>query len=347
MQSLIHSAAALAAMSKLGAYTMGKVGSLAALAAAKKGGASLAMLGMAGMKPEHAIATSYEELLEEYEKAGTRYGITPHRYWSTVGFPFIVEQSYVDANGFTRYLARCPAQTFGQYFGYAVGDEVGAFGLPPVTTNFRASYAETNLLTRRSTNDEDFAIHGISATARGVRVVYPNAGVTVAGTTDPEADAFYPVVQAGASILTDTSSTILPPEVSSPLMLQDVAVTALRGRMSYQIFWDNKASDYLALHCDVPEGGANTYLNSHGQPTMDNFFTLKDGWTWRKSDRPRDKLMTIYGRVEQDVWIAVVQPPLNEDLSPTTGDLGALDRFWLEIRLALHGVGFYYPSENV
>lgn len=306
------------------------------------------------MEQKYVVATTYEELVKRYEDQKQSYGMTDHRYWSTGGYPFSVEQQYTDVNGFIRYALLCQKQTNVEFFAYGLKDEVGGFGLPPVTaalpTGFRASYAETNLLNKRQTNNEDFAIQGLSATSVGCRVQYPSVITATSTAFGVQAGAaatspFNQVIGSGGAVITDPASTVVPPEVSSSLVLRDTLMEALRGKISFQIFWDGKASDILAMLTDVPEGGANSYLWAHGEPSTHNFFRLKDGWTWNKSDGKRDKDLAIYGRVEQDTWVTVTLPPLNQ--LTTAANIGNLQTLWLQIKIALHGTAFYWPSENI
>ncbi len=295
---------------------------------------------------DQQMPTAFDRFAAEYKAMGTPFHIAPHSYYSTGAFPFQVDSTYTDPNGFTRVLLKCAAQTAIVFFSTGIAEPADGMGLP--TAPFKNTDAETNLATGLQTNDEDFAVEGLAATARGVRIQYPAGDATHAGISSLPATvtAAAKAMLAGGAVLTDPASTFLPPEVSSPLMLQTQLWQALRGKVSFQTFFDRKAGDHICRLSQVPEGGANSYLEANGEPTIHNYFRLPEGYTWRKSSGTRDRLFSLIARVEQDVWVAVTQPPLNNAAPTPANQIGLFQTLWLEWTVFALGRAFYLPSEN-
>jgi hypothetical protein len=294
------------------------------------------------VRAENEVSTSFEELYEEYiADKGQKFGITPHKYWSTGAFPFNVVQTYTDGNGFQRYVAVCPAQTSIEYFSYGLNDDASGAGL---AAGVRARISETNLQTKNQTNNEEYAIMSLGWRMRGVRVIYQNVAASAFGGNQP--NNFRNLMTVGSNTITDPGSQIVPPEASSALVGENAVWQALKGKVSFQMFWDLKASDYLALAADLPEGGADSYLRATGVPDVHNAFHMKDGWTWRRPDGKRDRLLSIFARCEQDAWLTLTLPPLNQNANAQLG-INGLQTLFAEFQLTLNGAGFYYPSDNV
>ena len=288
------------------------------------------------------IQTGYEELVGQYEKSGAPYEILTHPYLSTGAFPFTVVNSVVDAGGFTRIVLKCPRGTKCELFSYGLGDQANGANLSPA---FAATDAETNISERHQTNNEDFAIEGVSLHARGVRVAYPNAGASLF-VGDPTG-GLRGAVTAGDVTISDIAATIVPPEISSPLTLQDALFSALRSKVSFAPSFDRKVVDHVARFDKFPEGGANSYLLANGEPSHHNFFRLHENYVWRKSGSDRDKIFSVNLVMEDDCYFFATQPSLFQPTTPPGSILGALTQVWFEFTMYMHGRAFYIPSGNI
>jgi hypothetical protein len=289
------------------------------------------------------LLTGYEELINQYEAAGSPFEVLTHPYLSTGAFPFTVINSVVDAGGFTRLVLKCPRGTKVELFSYGLGDNGNGANLSPT---FSATDAETNISERHQTNNEDFAIEGISLHARGVRVSYPNIGANLF-VGDPTSPGLNSAIKNGDVTITDIAATIVPPEISSPLTLQDALFTALRSKVSFAPGFDRKVIDHVARFDKFPEGGANSYLMANGEPSHHNYFRLHENYVWRKSGSDRDKIFSIFLVMEDDCYFFATQPSLFQPTTPPGSILGALKTVWFEFTMYVHGRAFYIPSGNI
>jgi hypothetical protein len=289
------------------------------------------------------LLTGYEELKNLYEGAKVPFEVLTHPYLSTGAFRFDVVNSVVDAGGFTRLVLKCPRQTSVELFSYGLGDTGTGAGLSGV---FPATDAETNISERHQTNNEDFAIEGVSLHVRGVRVSYPQIGANlfIGDTTTP---GLHSAIQNGDVNITDIASTIVPPEISSPLALQDALMSALRSKVSFAPVFDRKVTDHVARFDKFPEGGANSYLMANGEPSHHNFFRLHENYVWRKTGADRDKIFSINLRCEDDCYFFCTQPSLYQPTTPPASILGPLKTVWIEFTMYMHGRAFYIPSANI
>lgn len=286
------------------------------------------------------LKSAFERLHTDYDGAGKDpYEVITHPYFSTGAWRFQVVNSVVDSAGFTRLVLKVPAGSKIDLFGYGLEDNGQGAGLSPA---FAATDAETNIVTRHFTNNEDFAIEGISLTGRGVRVSYPDIGADIF--TDPE---LHSAIQNGDVTIFDPAATIVPPEISSPLALQDTLLSALRGKVSLEITFDRKSEDHVARMDKFPEGGANTYLMANGEPSHHNFFRLHEGYVWRASQAKTDKILSIIMTVQDDCYVFVTLPTLYQPTTPPASILGDLLYLWWEFTVFLHGRAFYIPSKNI
>jgi hypothetical protein len=295
------------------------------------------------VQPANKLPTAYGRLAKEYESQGNEYGIAAHYYFSTGAFEFQVVQSKVDPNGFTRLFIRGNMGSVIQFFSYGINDDVGGVGLSP---NIKATDSETNLAERQQTNNEDYAIEGIAAGARGVRISYPAANAQFIPTSTGDANLRRQIV-SGDYPWCDLGSTFLPPELSSPIALHDALFEHIGPFCSLQIFFDRKASDHICRLDKIPQGGGRSYLHSNGEPSAHNIFRIPDGYSWRASSQKTDRLLLIEAKLTQDVYANVTLPALWQGGTVSENQLGAPGRLWLEWSLWLHGRSFYTPGRNV
>lgn len=285
------------------------------------------------------MGTAFDRLKNDYDSQGQPYQIGAHYYFSTGAFPFEIPVIKTDANGFNRMTLRCPGGTKIQFFSYGINDDVNGVGLSP---NIKATDSETNLAERQQTNNEDFAIEGLAAGSRGCRISYPN--VNAGFTSDAR---LFQQLRDGDLPWSDLGSTILPPELSSPLALHDALFEAIKPFCSLHIFFDRKGGDHVCRLDKVPQGGARSYLYANGEPSAHNFFRIPEGYVWRSANSKTDRLLMIEATIQQDVYSEVTLPSLWQPVSPVTDQLGAPAKIWCEFSLWLHGRAFYMPGKNI
>jgi hypothetical protein len=291
--------------------------------------------------------TAFERLFSEYTQAGALFEIAAHHYFSTGAFRWNVITIHTDDSGFIRAIIRCPRGSLIDLFSYGIEDSVRGVGLSPTLS---ASDAETNMSERHQTNNEDFAIEGLGCCYRGTRINYPNAvslpdnGAWPFGTGDAELDS---QITIGDVPWCDLGAQLLPPEIGSPLALHNALADAIAPFVSLQVFFDRKAGDHICRLDRVPQAGAKSYLYANGEPSWHNYYRIPEGYLWRKSAEKTDRLLSIYAKVEQDVYATITIPTLwqpSGSVPPVT--LGMPDFLWTEFSLFLIGRAFYNPSKN-
>lgn len=289
-------------------------------------------------RPQNLIPAAYERLIKQYEAAGDDFQITTRPYYSSGAFRFDVDSRFGALAGAQRLglLARA-GQTI-DLFSYALNGSVQGVGLGARSAN----EADTNIAEAQETNDEDFAIEGISATARGVRLDYAISDEFAVAFPNVSEGMVEALTEATAPIY-DPASLIVPPEVGSPLNLQDTLFEALKPYVTLTESWNRKGGDHYGTLDQVPEGGAKSYLNASGEPTHHNFFRMPEGKIWRREGANQDTKYVLKAELQQDVYVIVTQPDVVESDDQGLGDLGQI---WLDWKLRLHGHAFYYPSHN-
>lgn len=299
------------------------------------------------MNAAHVIPSAFDRMVAEYEAAGKQYHIAASPHYSTRAFKFDRLDTFVLADGTTRMLFRALA---GQEYilnSYKQGENLDQTKLPFLPGP--ATVADTSLSEAYSTDDEDFVVEGLSCTVRGVRIAStdtaaPNEFFGANGAGNGATDDTKGVILSGAESLEDPSSLVVPAEVGSPMTLQDVLWHAIRGKVSLVAAWNRKSSDHLGMGDELPEGGANSYLNANGEPTAHNFFRLPHGYVWRKEGQAQDTKFGVITKLERNAFVMVTWP--GGMPSAAGGKLQSLDNLFLDVKFRYHGRAFYYPSEN-
>lgn len=293
-------------------------------------------------RPQNLIPSAYDRLVKQYEAAGDDFHINTRPYYSTGAFRFERDGTLGTlpaVGGAPRVILRARAGQRIAFFSYAIGDAVAAVGLGARD----ATEADTNQSEAMETNDEDFAIEGLSATATAVRVDHDP--VTFAAAFPGTSADFQEGIAEGIA-LTDPASVIVPPEIGSPLTLEQVLFQALTPHVTLQTRWNRKGGDHLGTLDQIPEGGGRSYLRANGEPTHHNFFRMPEGQIWGKEGSPQDSKFELVATLERDVWVLVTEPGIVQSADPQ-GSIGELEAVWLEWKMRAHGHAFYYPSTNV
>lgn len=289
------------------------------------------------------VLSGYDTLVKEYENAKTPYEILTHPYFSTGAFQFTVVSRKQDSAGFMRLVLKCPRGSKIELFSYGLQDDGKGAGLSGA---FPSTDAETNCAERFSTNNEDFAIEGLAVHYRGVRVSYPQMGGNLF-TTDPASPGLASAIKNGDVTITDTAATFIPPEISSPMALEDALASAMRSKVSFAPAFDRKVVDHVGRLDRFPEGGANSYLRANGEPSTHNYFRMNENYVWRKSGAESDKIFSANFVMEDDCYFCCTEPSLYQPTTPPADVIGALAKVWVEFTLFLHGRAFYVPSRNI
>lgn len=294
----------------------------------------------------HKEPDAETRLFKEYEGAARPYYQEVREYYSTGSIIFrVVGAPTLLAGQMPRYTLRAQAGQISQLFAYKIGDGAGIANMFTTQGNaqFQATKAETNLLEAYKTNTEDFAASGIGFQWKGIRLEMEAGDEFDEGVP---AD-FRPVLLNGTGYIEDPGSHIIPPEVQSPLMLQDTLGRACMKKLNLREVWNARAEDDIALARGLGPIGAESYLNAQGEPSTYNCKRLDPGILWRMQNQSTDTKFNIEATLHEDVWSVVSWPqalvaPDEEDPLP----FGALTRIHLDFQVILVGKAFYYPSQN-
>jgi hypothetical protein len=301
------------------------------------------------------IGDAYARFKEEYDAAGERYHCAEREYYSTGAVTFQVDPttqaesggnpagSVIVAGQYPRFILHASAdQKPAQLFSYKIGDPMNSANVTTAagTATRFADISDTNLLVAYNTNDEDFACRGIGFSIKSFRLEFEKlADYDAIGLP---AD-FSTVIQTGTGYLDDPGSHIMPPEIDSPLTLQDVMGRAISKRLRVREVWDGRASDDIALARRMGPAGSESYLKTLGEPTTYNVLRLDPGLMWRRPKANFDTRMNLECALVEDIWMPVSWT----QAFVAAGDLfGKLTRVHVDYQVILVGHGFYYPSAN-
>lgn len=282
--------------------------------------------------------SKFEETKAHHDATGKRYYISTHPYYSTVGFRWVRTAKLSN----DKMLFTLDEQEQ-QFFAYGLRDGVQAFGLG----NRTATDADTNLLTKHRTNQEDVVIEGLSATCIGHRIFYE--GIDAIDSNDPRLDEMKALSETlrGERIIHDPGCVILPPEVASPMLLEQGLYGQVSKSTSLVPNWNRKSEDHIGLLRLLPEGGASSYLRANGEPTHHNFYRLPEGWDWTREGSPEDTHFSFGARVDRPVTAVLTLPAF---MGGAGAPLGTTKYFPKEIhtivQMNMHCRSFYFPSAN-
>lgn len=298
------------------------------------------------------IGDAYRRYKAQYDAAGKPYHCAEREYYSTGGITFTVQGQPVNVTGnYPVYILKADAnQKAAQLFAYKVGDPMTVAN---ITTSAgsgtrNADVSDTNLLTAYQTNDEDFAIRGIGFNIKGFRIEmtrgdeFPANPPFMNGT---DVDSFGTVITTGSGYLDDPGSYIMPPQVDSPLTLQDAFGRPISKRLRIREVWDTRASDDVALARRMGPGGSESYLRGLGEPTTYNFLRLDPGLMWNRQNADFDNRFNLECSLQEDIWIPVAWTQALVDFAGGE-EFGTLLRVHVDYQLVLVGNAFYYPSAN-
>lgn len=285
--------------------------------------------------------SAYERLVRGYAKANISFDQSTRPYYSVGAFAFNLVATKTDDNGLVRGFYEAPKGQTINFFSYKIGDDLGELVNLP---GWHATDAETNQATAARTNDEDFAVEGISATSVGVIAEYDdNVDSTV---TDAISKAWSSALVDGTAVIDDPGSNVLPPETSSPLTLRDFLFSTLGPKCSFREEWNRKQGDYIGTLDEFPEGGGKPYLLANGQPSTFNYFRLPEGLQWLREGHAEDTLLNLICTLNRTALVIATEPLSFAGTDPGDFVKGPPKVLRAVFKIRLHGHALFTYSRN-
>lgn len=278
--------------------------------------------------------TARKELLDEYAKRGLRFAAYTRPYKSTLQLQF---QRITEANadGVT-FLVAAAGQRL-EWFSYGVGEPI-PYGRQGATRV--ALEDDTNVSKGRNTNGvEDFVIEGMSLTHARTRIDY---NATVAGFTNSiTASALGINGSQPQTPIIDPGSICAPPQVQSPLNLEDALWTAAAPLVSIEFEWDRSRVIKVGTADEIGEGGPKSFLRSNGDPRPDARYKIPEGYVWRRQGQP-DSEFIVRGVLQDNLFV-----PVTDIALPITGaEPSSIANVFLDLTFRLHGLAVTLPTRN-
>jgi hypothetical protein len=239
------------------------------------------------------------------------------------------------------YLVARRGQTI-VFFNYGINESIELAADP----NHRANEADTSLTKGgRTTASADLAIEWITVHPRAVKQRYTRAA----------AAPFYPDFVAAAMAandpvqamldglvpLVDPFGIVLPAEAGSSATLQHVLYQAIAPHLTCRFEWDNADRTEKMGTCDqFVEGGGASYLNSNGEPSVNNRFRIPEGFIWARESQPASEMQVVV-KLENDVVV-----PYTPVAGPITGTHTVLANAYVEILMRVGGLLLRVPGSN-
>jgi hypothetical protein len=289
---------------------------------------------------EPLFQTQRRRIIEAYKTANEPFSASTKPHKSTVTFNWQFANPLVESS-VVWYVATQGQQL--DWFSYKIGDGVPGNLTGAYATPYRsASEADTNISKARTTNGaEDFVIEGMSASHRSTRSDFTPASeaqLAVEDITDPTIQACV----GGNVPIYDPAALYLSPQVQSPFNLEDGMFRAMVGHISVEFEWDRSKTVKIGTLEQIPEGAANSYLRSSGEPSTNDRYRIPEGYLWRREGQP-DSEFVCRGNLGEPICtpaLSVLGPahatPIN--IYATT--------LHFDIVLRLHGLSVKLPTRN-
>jgi len=278
--------------------------------------------------------TARKELLDEYAKRGVRFAAYTRPYKSTLQLQL---QAITEPNaaGVTFLVAQAGQRL--EWFSYGVGEPIpyGRSGATRV-----ALEDDTNVSKGRNTNGvEDFVIEGMSLTHSRTRIDY---NTTVAGFTNAFTNSALGINGAQPQVpVIDPAAILAPPQVQSPLNLEDALWTAIAPLMSIEFEWDRSRVIKIGTADEIGEGGPKSFLRANGDPRPDARYKIPEGYVWRRQGQP-DSEFIVRGVLQDPIFVPVT------NLALPIAEAAALPiaNVFLDLTFRLHGLAVTLPTRN-
>jgi hypothetical protein len=285
---------------------------------------------------EPLFMTQRRRMIESYKAAGEPFSASTKPYKSTVTWTYTTVNYIAAASVVWAVAAQGQSN---DYFGYKIGDQVPGNG--DTSVPFRqATEGDTNLSKARTTNGaEDFVIEGMSASHANTRLDYSGGPAVF-----PPGIVDVVVGQAlgGAVPIYDPGSLYAPPQVFSPFNLEDGLYRSLAPSIALEFQWDRGKIVKIGTLEQIPEGAANSYLRSSGEPSTNDRYRIPEGYLWRREGQP-DSEFIIRGVLTQPVAVPMLVVLGPSATTPTNIIPG---RIKLDSLMRLHGLSVKLPTRN-
>lgn len=280
------------------------------------------------------------DLLELYGKNGVPFLATTRGLHSVRSIQFDAINIDLATNTVGFLVARRGQRIV--FFNYGLNDSIEL----AADANHRANEADTSLTKgSRTTASADLAIEWITMHPRAIKARYtpavaaplfPDFVAAAMANNDPVQLA----LQGMAPIL-DPFGMVVPADVGSSATLQHVLYQAIAPHLTCRFEWDNADRTEKMGTCDqFTEGGGASYLNSNGEPSVNNRFRIPEGFIWARESQPASE-MVVTCTLENDVVI-----PYTPVAAPVTGTHTVLLNAYVEIIMRVGGILLRVPGSN-
>ncbi len=235
------------------------------------------------------------DLLNAYKRNGVPFLATTRGLHSVRSLQF---DAVNISGGIIGYLVARRGQQL-VFFNYGINDAIEL----AANVAHRATAADTSLTKgSRTTASADLSIEWITMHPRAIKAAYAQ-GAPWSQFLTPPADPSVAAALSGMTAMVDPFGLIIPGEVSSSATLQHVLYQAVAPHLTCRFEWDNADRTEKMGTCDqFVEGGGASYLNSNGEPSVNNRFRIPEGFLWARESQPASELQVIC-TLEEDVVI--------------------------------------------
>jgi hypothetical protein len=219
---------------------------------------------------------------------------------------------------------------------------LGSSGQLAADPNHKWTEADTNLTKPRSTpGAADMAIEGIGFEVRDIKpefaasTGYFPAAQTVDKAVDTALRGFTPIYDPG--------NLVLPVELSSPVMLEQVPMSALAPHLTMQFEWDQATrTEKIGTANQLTTGGGSSLLHANGLPSPQNRFEIPEGYIWSR-DGEADCEFVCRMTLADDVIIPI---HLNVDPEGVPSTFSAPTNIHIEFVMRAFGLQLRMPGKN-
>lgn len=224
------------------------------------------------------------------------------------------------------------------FFNYGINESIELSNNPA----HRATEADTSLTKgSRTTASADLSIEWITMHPRSIKCFYANLGGPYSEFVTVPGDPAIIEMLSGQTSIVDPFGLIMPADVGSSATLQHVLYQAIAPHMTCRFEWDNADRTEKMGTCDqFVEGGGASYLNSNGEPSVNNRFRIPEGFLWAREAQPASELQVIC-TLQNNVVI-----PFTPILQPQGILQPILENVYVEILMRLGGMLLRVPGSN-
>lgn len=182
--------------------------------------------------------------------------------------------SDVSGTAATAQLAPIPDNAL-QFFSYGISDQIpNGMG-----TNVKATGTDTNQSKGKNTNGgEVVGIEAVSMACVGMGVKFAQADLDASSLSVATKNMLNGSVNS--AIVRDPAALFTPPQFDSPANLENPWMDTWASSTTFIPQFDTSTQTPLGALDEAGEGGARSYLKSHGDPSTHNKYRLPDGLLW-------------------------------------------------------------------